>query len=294
MTFDTRGYTMMGVSPEQAARSLLDGRRRRDRRQLRQRPRRAAAGHREDARRRAGRRSSSRSRTPGCPSSSTCGRSTGPIRRSMAEAGARVPGRRRPDHRGVLRVVAGPPRRDGGGARRRRRRRAELAPLSARSPSASRSPASIRTGRRFSAGVSGHEKLRRVDARRVVGEVEVDRVRPVLVRLEVEVAAGAVGLGAARRVEERHEQRVVARGRRRARRRSAAAAAVELERERARPMGRPELAVRGRDLEVRRLVAGVRLERQALEDEVDVDRVVRQAVKSSRSSGGIGLSAERS
>ena len=45
--------------------------------------------------------------------------------------------------------------------------------------------------------------VRRVDARRVVGEVEVEDVGAVLLGLDVEVAAGAVGLVAARRVEER-------------------------------------------------------------------------------------------
>ena len=67
---------------------------------------------------------------------------------------------------------------------------------------------------------------------------------------------------------------------------------VDLEREGARPMGRPELVVGGRDLEVGRLVAGVRLERQALEHEVDVDRVVRQALERGAFSGGTGLLAE--
>ena len=81
MTFDTRGFTMMGVSPGAGGAVAARGRRRRDRRQLRQRPGRAAAGHREDARGRAGCRSSSRSRTRACPSWSTCARSTGRIRR---------------------------------------------------------------------------------------------------------------------------------------------------------------------------------------------------------------------
>ena len=57
----------------------------------------------------------------------------------------------------VLRVIAGASRGDGGGARRRdglsdRRSPGQCGALSAR-----RSPASIRTGRRFSAGVSGQE-----------------------------------------------------------------------------------------------------------------------------------------
>ena len=53
--------------------------------------------------------------------------------------------------------------------------------------------------------------------------------------------------------------------------------AVELEAQHARPSSRSELAVRRRDLEARRLVAGVRLEPEALEVERLVDRVVRQA-----------------
>ena len=48
MTFDTRGHTMMGVTPEGGHGADRLGRRR-DRRQLRKRPRRAAAGPREDA-----------------------------------------------------------------------------------------------------------------------------------------------------------------------------------------------------------------------------------------------------
>ena len=52
MTFDTRGHTMMGVSPEQAVASLTRVGRRRGRWQLRQRAGRADHGHRADARRR--------------------------------------------------------------------------------------------------------------------------------------------------------------------------------------------------------------------------------------------------
>ena len=65
--------------------------------------------------------------------------------------------------------------------------------------------------------------VRRVDARRVVGEVEVEDVGAVVLGFEVEVAAGAVRLAAARRVEERHEQRVAS-ARRRGRRPSGGAA----------------------------------------------------------------------
>ena len=50
MTFDTRGHTMMGVSPEQAVASLTAWGADAVRRQLRQRPRRAHRGHRADAR----------------------------------------------------------------------------------------------------------------------------------------------------------------------------------------------------------------------------------------------------
>ena len=49
-------------------------------------------------------------------------------------------------------------------------------------------------------------ELRVVDARRVVGEVEVEGPGAVVLGLDVEVAAGAVRLGAGRRVEERDEQ----------------------------------------------------------------------------------------
>ena len=56
-------------------------------------------------------------------------------------------------------------------------------------------------GRRQRTGV-----LRRVGAPRVVGEVEVEGVRAVVLGLEVEVAAGAVRLASRRRVAERDEQ----------------------------------------------------------------------------------------
>ena len=49
MTFDTRGYTMMGVTPEDAVGAPGGLGRRRHRRQLRERPRRAHPGHRQDA-----------------------------------------------------------------------------------------------------------------------------------------------------------------------------------------------------------------------------------------------------
>ena len=99
MTFDTRGHTMMGVTPEQAVEALVawgadavggncgNG------------PDELLPGHRADARRGSRTRSSSPSRTPACPSSSTCGPSTAPTRRrwptfgvEMREAGARIVG----------------------------------------------------------------------------------------------------------------------------------------------------------------------------------------------------------
>ena len=56
MTFDTRGHTMMGVTPGASRRGARRVGRGRGRRQLRQRPRRAAARHRADARCRSKRR----------------------------------------------------------------------------------------------------------------------------------------------------------------------------------------------------------------------------------------------
>ena len=140
--------------------------------------------------------------------------------------------------------------------------RLEERPREARSPPRSAPAAGSRPA---SAGTRG----RRVHAIRVVGEVEVERVRAVVLGLEVEVAAGAVGLVAARRVEERHEAATssIAAAVERRRPVSRRGRAVELEAERAGPMGGTELPVRGRDLERGRLRAGVRLERQVLEAE---------------------------
>src|SRR5258705_256267 len=56
-------------------------------------------------------------------------------------------------------------------------------------------------GRRQGAGV-----LRRVGTPGVVGEIEVEGVGPIVLGLEVEVAAGAVGLLAGCRVAEGDEQ----------------------------------------------------------------------------------------
>ena len=99
MTFDTRGRTMMGVTPEQAVASLTALGRRRGRWQLRQRPGRAHHRHRADARGRSRTRASSPSRTPACPNSSTCAPSTAPIprrwprpRSTMREVGASIIG----------------------------------------------------------------------------------------------------------------------------------------------------------------------------------------------------------
>ena len=71
MTFDTRGRTMMGVHPGAGSRGTPWLGRGCDRRQLRQRSRRARAGRPEDARRSRPTRSSSRSRMRASPSSST-------------------------------------------------------------------------------------------------------------------------------------------------------------------------------------------------------------------------------
>src|SRR5512140_2591326 len=115
-----------------------------------------------------------------------------------------------------------------------------------------------------------------VDARRVVGQVEIEGVRPVVLRLDVEVAAGAVGLRPARGIEERHEQpfSVVAVERVA---RQAVPFATDLEREDAGPVRRPELAVRRGDLEVGGLATGIRLDRSPVEPERRVDRVVGEA-----------------
>ena len=159
MTFDTRGYTMMGVSPEQAARSLLE----------------AGAdaiggncGNGPDellpviakmARGRAGCGARRQVERRACPSWSTCGRSTARIRRRWPRPGSGsappAPGssapaaaRRRPTSRRW-------PRRSE--CRTRAERRSAGSDVAPASPSASRSPASTRVGSRFSAGVSGHE-----------------------------------------------------------------------------------------------------------------------------------------
>ena len=168
MTFDTRGYTMMGVSPEQAARSLLEAGADAIGGNCGNGPGRAPAGHREDARRRARMRSWSRSRTPGCPSWSTCARSTGPIR-DDGRGGRRVPAGRRPDHRRVLRVDAGPPRGDGRGARACRAG-LTVGPRqwARRPPRAARRPRSGSRGgsRRASAGRRTAARRRRTGGRR--------------------------------------------------------------------------------------------------------------------------------
>ena len=95
MTFDTRGYTMMGVSPEQAVAALLEwgadaigGNCGNGPDELCRSSRRCTPSRRT--------RSSSPSRTRACPSWSTCGRSTAPIRDDgrgrRSDSGRRAPG----------------------------------------------------------------------------------------------------------------------------------------------------------------------------------------------------------
>src|SRR5204863_9661614 len=113
---------------------------------------------------------------------------------------------------------------------------------------------------------------------RAVGEVEVERVRPVFLGVDVEVATRAVGLRPTRRVEEWHEERViVACVKRVSGQRSTLA--TEVEREDSCSMRRPQPAIRRRNLEIRGLVAGVWLERSPLEPEGLIDRVIRQSAE---------------
>ena len=112
MTFDTRGYTMMGVSPEQAARSLLEagadaiggncGNGPDELLPVIAKMHAVAPGRgpRREVERRDAR--------AGRPAGGLPGRSA-----DDGRGGARLPGGRRPDHRRVLRVDAGPPRGDG-------------------------------------------------------------------------------------------------------------------------------------------------------------------------------------
>ena len=86
MTFDTRGHTMMGVSPEAGRRGPDRFGVRRDRRQLRQRPGGDGARAREDARGRAGRRPLWPSPTSACRSWSTGAPSTSPTPRRWPSA----------------------------------------------------------------------------------------------------------------------------------------------------------------------------------------------------------------
>ncbi len=117
MTFDTRGRTMMGVTPEHAVQHPCRPGGRRDRRQLRERPRRAPPGHRRDASRRfrCGPGRQAERRDP--PDRGRPRRLRGHARVD-GRAGDPLPRRRGHDHRGVLREHAGPPRRDVGRARR--------------------------------------------------------------------------------------------------------------------------------------------------------------------------------
>ena len=154
MTFDTRGYTMMGVSPEAGGAALLAagadaiggncGNGPDELLPVIEKMHAVAPDAVLVAKSNAG--------MPELVDLRAVYRAEPPI---DGRGGARVPGRRRPDHRRVLRLDAGPPRRDGRGARRRSGALSVAAQCAA--PSARRSPASIRTGRRFSAGVSGQE-----------------------------------------------------------------------------------------------------------------------------------------
>ena len=119
MTFDTRGHTMMGVSPEDAARALSALGCRCDRRQLRERARRDPAGHRADARgrpRSAARRQAEH-RDPGIRRGA---RRVPDAARGDGDRGSRPASARRDRDRRVLRQHAGPSRGDGGGARGQR------------------------------------------------------------------------------------------------------------------------------------------------------------------------------
>ena len=82
----------------------------------------------------------------------------------------------------------------------------------------------------------------------MVGQVEVDRVRSVFVRLEIEIAAGTVGLGATGLVEERQEEglgpAIIEHVRR-----ELARSACQVEPEHAGAMSRAQAAVGRRDLE---------------------------------------------
>ena len=120
MTFDTRGHTMMGVSPGAGGRGARRVGRRRRRRQLRQRPGRAASRSSSRCMPPSRTSSSSPSRTPGCPSSSTCAPSTAPTPPTMADVRRRRCAMRAPRIVGaLLRQHARPPARDARRARRR-------------------------------------------------------------------------------------------------------------------------------------------------------------------------------
>ena len=143
MTFDTRGHTMMGVSPEQAVASLAAwgadaiggncGNGPDELLPVIERMHAAAPDITLVAKSNAG--------MPELVDMRAVYRAD-PA--TMAEAGLDFQSGRRPDHRGVLREHAGSPQGDGGGP-------------GGSSLTGRRSPASIRVARRFSAGVSGHE-----------------------------------------------------------------------------------------------------------------------------------------
>ena len=98
----------------------------------------------------------------------------------------------------------------------------------------------------------------------MVREVEVERVGSVVFRLEVQVTAGAVRLAPAGRVEERHEERpfvatIERLGGQPVR------IAVDVEPQSPGAMRGTKLVIRRRDLEVRRLIALVGLEKKVVE-----------------------------
>jgi hypothetical protein len=111
----------------------------------------------------------------------------------------------------------------------------------------------------------------------VVGQVEVELVRAVQIRIDVQVTARPVRLRAAGLVQEWDEDGAIVLPAIERVRRQLVRRAADLEAQHPGSMGRPELAVAGRDLEVGRLVTGIRLQRSRLEDQRLIDREVRQA-----------------
>src|SRR5262245_18563182 len=118
--------------------------------------------------------------------------------------------------------------------------------------------------------------LRVVHARRVVGEVEVDRPSAVVLALDVQVASRPVRLAAARSIGERDEDRtlVVALE---LERRQAAGLTIDVEAQAPRPVGVAHPAVRRPDLERGRQLLAQRPQLQPFEAQAFVHRVVGQA-----------------